>query len=67
MVNVGASVSKQCTVALGIRECMQESLAGSKVMIELYTLHIITYIGQPLVIAASRNHPLLDGVATVVD
>ena len=33
----------------------------------VYVIVMCVYIGQLLVVAASRNHPLLNGVAAPVD
>ena len=35
---------------------------GSEVMIE-----VLSYISQPPIVAASRNHPLLNSVAALTD
>ena len=49
--------------------CTQESLAGSEVL--SYFAYVLTvmcvYVGPLLVIAASRNHALLNGVAALID
>ena len=53
---------------MAICECMQESLAGSEVLnYFVYGTVMCVYVGQPLVIAASRNHPLLNSVTVLID
>ena len=52
----------------GIRECTQGSLAGSEVLSYFAYVPVpCVYLGQPLVVAGSRNHPLLNDVTALVD
>ena len=47
---------------------MQVSLVGSKVLSYFsYVTVMCVFVGQPLVIAASGYHPLIDGVTAFVN
>ena len=47
---------------------MQDSLAGSEVLgYCVYVPVTCVYVGQPLVVAGSRNHPLLKAATALID
>ena len=48
--------------------CTRESLARREVLSYFaYVTVTLVYVGQPLVVAASRNRTLLNGVAAHID
>ena len=62
------SITAQFNIYYGLHECTHKSLTGSEVLSYFaYVTLMCAYVGQPVVVAASRSDHLLSGITALVD